>query len=107
MKGLPKTRLEELRNLLIGESLAKSFIESLLAECEELPRQQWQTIEEFKASPVVGWCWIKLTEEVGGDTELAFHNEDSCFYDNSTCIDELNVIYISHVMPIKTPEAPK
>lgn len=82
-------------------------LEVLLDYCKELPGQQWQTIDEFKANPIEGWCWIKLIEGVGDNIELAYFNEDSCFYENAICMDELNVNYITHVMPIKTPEAPK
>jgi len=76
-------------------------------ECKELPDQQWQTIEEFKANPVDGWCWINLSGLV--DMACCW---DGVFYFNDTTAghnhDEIwDIRRITHVMPIKTPEEPK
>ena len=102
---------KRLKELIIRNPGFDTFNQTLLnlidRECKELPDQQWQTIDEFKVNTVGGWCWIKLINDVGGNTEMAYFNEDSCFYENMFCMDTLNVSYITHVMPIKTPEAPK
>lgn len=101
MRVMLEERLIELRNKL-PDSLVKSFIDSLIAECEELPDQQWQTIEEFKANKYECFCWIKLDY----DNPLMGYFADGYFFDNSddVCIFDK---YITHAMPIKTPEAPK
>ncbi len=106
MEGIPKSRLEELRDLLKGESLAKSFIESLIAECTELPNQQWHTIDEFKANPVDGWCHVSCGDKK--ELAMAFF-EDGVFWYNDLFKGSNNFYHvkITHVMPIKTPEAPK
>lgn len=106
MEGISKEELIRVKENM-PDGTSKLFVHTLITMCKELPDQQWQTIDEFKANPVDGWCWIKLTEEVGGNTEMAFSNEDSCFYENMDFNFDLNVDYITHVMPIKTPEAPK
>lgn len=79
------------------------LLDDAIRGCKELPPPQWQTIEDFKANPVNGWCWV---DTVNLSTKMCFFS-GAVFYTT----DELTGFYvptnITHVMPIKTPEAPK
>ena len=98
MKVMSQERLIQIRNRL-PYSLTRSFIDSLITECEELTQDQWQTIEEFKANPVYGPCWINHKLE---NITIAFYNT-VFFIDGCVTNEE----YVTHVMPIKTPGDPK
>lgn len=67
---------------------------------------QWQTIEEFRANPVEGWCHISYSDRKNID--IAYY-EDEGFYFNDmhNNTDNWNDVNITHVMPIKTPGVPK
>lgn len=77
----------------------QQLIMDIIDKCEELPDQQWQTIDEFKANPVKGWCWIqhKSLKTTMAHYKRVFTVNGEMFSDG----------YITHVMPIKTPKAPK
>lgn len=62
--------------------------------------EQWQTIDEFKENTVNGICFVnhKRRGVLG-----CFYKKD-CFHRGDYIID---TNFITHVMPIKTPEAPK
>lgn len=79
--------------------IVASVLEQLDDKCKELPQTQWQTIEEFKANPVDGCCWCYCESE---KNVFIHYYTDERFYTDSNS-EEL----ITHVMPIKTPEAPK
>lgn len=96
---------DAINGLSAGANIA--ILKALLNECKELPYQQRQTIDEFKANPVDGWCWINLS----GLVDMAYC-WDGVFYLNDTTAehnhDEIwDIRRITHVMPIKTPGAPK
>lgn len=66
----------------------------------------WQTIEEFKANPVDGWCHIMYDHS----TEVAYYNEGRFFFKDNSVVDSddtWNIDHISSVQPILTPEAPE
>ena len=94
---------ERLKELSVNNPEFDLHIETLHKlvnrECKELPDQQWQTIDEFKANPVDGWCWIhhKSLKTTMSHYKRVFTVNGEMFADE----------YITHVMPIKTPEAPK
>lgn len=101
MEGISKEILESIDPW--DYETPEQLIMDIIDKCEELPDQQWQTIDEFKANPVEGWCWI---DTVNLSTKMCFFS-GAVFYTT----DELTGFYvptnITHVMPIKTPEAPK
>ena len=106
MEGISKEELIRVKENM-PDGTSKLFVHTLISMCKELPDQQWQTIDEFKANPVDGWCWINLS----GLVDMAYC-WDGVFYLNDTTAehnhDEIwDIRRITHVMPIKTPEAPK
>ena len=74
------------------------------ADIRNVKRQKWQTIKEFKANPVEGWCHISYSDRKIID--MAYY-VDKVFYWNDMCNNSWRGFNITHVMPIKTPEAPK
>lgn len=93
---------DAINGLSAGANIA--ILKALLSECEELPPQQWQTIEEFKANPVEGWCWIFMQDKKL--KHLHYRNDGFWISDNKDIVF-YNHYFITHVMPIKTPEAPE
>ena len=83
------------------DGTSKLFIHCLIAMCKELPPPQWQTIEEFKANPVDGCAFVK---NIYIDEPVMTYTKNCVFYVAGSFLDSE---FISHVMPIKTPEAPK
>ena len=65
--------------------------------------EQWQTIDEFNVSPVNWWCWIYT---VNLSTKMCFFS-DKVFYTTNELTGFYVPTNITHVMPVKTPEAPK
>lgn len=66
---------------------------------------QWQTIDEFKKNPVEGWCFICFS---GHSRDMAYYFKDEKeFHDRDDSGHSVAARNITHVMPIKTPEAPK
>lgn len=67
--------------------------------------EQWQTIDEFIHTD--GWCWIKYD----GVIDMAYFCEGEFYYSDVSATDvsdeRWDMDLITHVMPIKTPEAPK
>lgn len=111
MKYISKERLMQLeyelrsKHSIIADHNLLISREILLAECKELPQEQWQTIEEFKANPVEGWCFVCFS---GRTIEMAFYFKDEKeFHDRDDSGYSFAYKNITHVMPIKTPEAPK
>jgi len=114
MRGISKETLESkinelhecsdrgnnaINGLSAGANIA--ILKALLNECKELPDQQWQTIEEFKANPVDGYYFAMV---IGINKPLMAYVKDSVFYVTGSFQDSNQ---ITQVMPIKTPEAPK
>ena len=100
MEGISK---EDLENMLCSydDSVTIAYItDKLLDACKELPDQQWQTIDEFKANGEEGWCWIYAQESVD---HAWYYSDNFWLRDNSGTA----YFYVTHVMPIKTPEVPK
>lgn len=99
MEGISKQELIRVKENM-PDGTSKLFVHTLITMCKELPDQQWQTIEEFKANPVDGWCWICAQ----GSVDHAWY-----YSDNFWLRDNSGTAYfdVTHVMPIKTPEAPK
>jgi len=79
------------------------LLDEAIDTCKELPQEQWQTIDEFKANPVDGDYHILI----GGHRLILFYR-DRAFWSSQT-ENRLFVHQndITEVMPIKTPEAPK
>lgn len=67
---------------------------------------EWQTIDEFKGNPVEGWLHISYGEESNID-KAYFDGKTFHWNDIGNVDDNWNGVNITHVMPIKTPEAPK
>ena len=108
MEGISKVLLQDLHDIAIriGDLIRAHVLSDLIRECKELPDQQWQTIEEFKANPVDDWVHICFGEERNVDT--AYYRDGGFWWcDMSYGGDNWNDVEITHVMPIKTPEAPK
>ena len=85
----------------LGDLVRAHVLNDLIRECNELPPPQWQTIEEFKANPVEGWCFLihsRFNNRTMGNYSLG-----RFWIDGGISKEE----HITHVMPIKTPEAPK
>lgn len=106
MRYVSEKRLKE---LIIRNPEFDTFNQTLLnlidLECKELPDQKWQTIDEFTANPVDGWCHICYWHS---DTDVAYHAQGKFMWcDASPDGDDYSDVDITHVMPIKTPEAPK
>lgn len=105
MEGISK---EDLENILCSydDSVTIAYITyKVLDACKELPDQQWQTIDEFKANPVDGWCHICYGHR---NTDVAYHAQGKFMWcDASPDGDDYSDVDITHVVPIKTPEAPK
>ena len=100
MRYVSEEEIIRLRNLPNQDVDSRNTLKWLLDNhCKELPEQQWQTREEFKANPVEGWCWIqhKTLKITMSHYRRIFTVDGEMFADE----------YITHVMPIKTPEAPK
>ena len=88
---------DDLRHVTKG--LDEDTESALLEKLIDLPDPQWQTIDEFKSNPVDGWCWIQHKTL----------KTTASYYRNIFTVDG-NVFsseYITHVMSIKTPEAPE
>lgn len=68
--------------------------------------EQWQTIEEFKANPVEGWCHICFGSTKNVDTAY-YASAKFWWHDMHDEGENWGDVNITHVMPIKTPEAPK
>jgi len=79
----------------------QQLIMDIIDKCKELPDQQWQTIDEFKANTVDGWCW--LIHKRFNNRTVGHYSIGRFWIDGGICQEE----HITHVMPIKTPEAPK
>jgi len=98
MEGISKNELIRLKENM-PDNNSKLFIHALIVHCKELPDQQWQSIDEFKANPVDGLCFAMYRNCV---CNLNFWNGrfeyEGMYYSEN---------YITHVMPIKKPEAPK
>jgi len=99
MRYVSEERLRVIANAQYGKE--KWLLENIIKECKELPPPQWQTIEEFRANPVEGWCWVK--EQGYDDIFICHHMYGLLFRD----MDDNLVSGVIHVMPIKTPEATK
>lgn len=98
MEGISKEELIRIKETM-PDGNSRLFMYALVIKCKELPDQQWQTIDEFKANPVEGWCWIQHKYL---KTTMS-HYRRVFAVDGEMLADE----YITHVIPIKTPEAPK
>lgn len=98
MEGISKKELIRLKENMTDNN-SKLFMHALVVHCKELPDHKWQTIDEFKANPVEGWCWIhhKSLKTTMSHYKRVFTVNGEMFADE----------YITNVMPIKTPEAPK
>lgn len=101
MKGISKEELIRLKENM-PDNNSKLFMHALVAHCKELPDQQWQTIEGFKSENQECYCFVVHSDRV---PMLNFYHAGK-FYVDETCY-KLWVGTITHVMPIKTPEAPK
>ena len=73
--------------------------------------KQWRTLEEFKANPIDGWCWITFIEMNGESVvDIAYHSgtyfylSDEC---GNTVYDTWSESKITHVQSIPKPEVPK
>jgi len=99
MEAISKDTLE--KALLDKKCTTESakVLKVLIKHCKELPIQQWQTIDEFKANPVDGWCWI---QHKSLKTTMSYYKRVFTVDGEMFACE-----YITHVMPIKTPEAPK
>ena len=102
MKYISYDRLREIITSCIAAKVYPGIW--VLDECKELPDQQWQTIEEFKANPVEGWCYINIPAT---NSVVMRHYRNYHFYDNEDYSVPMSDYFITHVMPITTPEAPK
>jgi len=94
---------ERLKELSVNNPEFDLHIETLHKlinrECKELPDQQWQTIDEFKANPVEGLCFIMYCNcRLHANYRFGKFENSGMFYSARDITD---------VMPIKTPEAPK
>ena len=73
--------------------------------------RKWQTLEEFKANPVDGWCWISFVgpEDVF-PVDMAYYGGGLFYWDDAcdnTKYDTWAESTITHVQVIHKPEAPK
>lgn len=80
---------------------AISVIETLIdRECKEPSGYQWQTLENFKAKPVEGRCFVSVNGWIHRAT-----------YDNGAFVDTdgspWGIDQIDMVAPVTTPELPK
>lgn len=69
---------------------------------------QWQTVKEFMANPVEGWCWICYGDKL--DVDIAYYSGKLFYFDDAcdrTVYDVWNESTISHVMLIPKPKVPK
>lgn len=101
MEGISK---EDLENILCSydDSVTIAYVtDKVLDACKELQDPQWQTIDEFKANPVDGWCW--LIHKRFNNRTMGNYSLGRFWIDGGITKEE----HITHVMPIKTPEAPK
>ena len=97
-EGISKESLLKYRGFRLD---AEELLDRIIDECKELPAQQWQTIDEFNANPVDGWCF--LIHSRFNHRTMGNHSLGRFWIDGGICKEE----NITHVMPIKTPEAPK
>lgn len=100
MEGISKKELIRLKENM-PDNNSKLFMHALIVHCKKLPDQQWQTIDEFKANPVEGWCFLihsRFNHRTMGNYSLG-----RFWIDGGISKEE----HITHVMPIKTPESPK
>jgi len=103
MEGISKEILESIDSW--DYETPHQLIMDIIDKCKELPDQQWQTIDEFKANPVDGWCHICYGHR---NTDVAYHAQGKFMWcDASPDGDYYSDVDITHVMPIKTPEARK
>jgi len=104
MEGISKEELIRVKENM-PDGTSKLFVHTLIRMCKELPDQQWQTIDEFKANPSYGLCFVSI-----GISrliiDLFYRNTDFYVSGNSDIIFKSSDA-ITDVMPIKTPEAPK
>ena len=103
MEGISKELLTEcfLVAKVLGNRIGAQVLSDLIDQCTELTDQQWQTIDEFKVNPVDGWCF--LIHSRFNHRTMGNHSLGRFWIDGGICKEE----HITHVMPIKTPEAPK
>lgn len=101
MEGISKEELIRVKENM-PDGTSKLFVHTLISMCKELPDQQWQTIEGFKSENHECYCFVVHSDRV---PMLNFYHAGK-FYVDETCY-KLWVGTITHVMPIKTPEAPK
>ena len=103
MEGISKEILESIDSW--DYETPQQLIMDIIDKCKELPDQQWQTIDEFKANPSYGMCFVSI-----GISrliiDLFYRNTDFYVSGNGDIIFKSSGD-ITHVMPIKTPEAPK
>jgi hypothetical protein len=100
MEGISKQELIRVKENM-PDGTSKLFVHTLITMCKELPDQQWQTLDEFNANPVDGWCF--LIHSRFNHRTMGNHNLGRFWIDGGICKEE----NITHVMPIKTPESPK
>jgi hypothetical protein len=70
---------------------------------------KWQTIEEFKANPVDGWChvWYECKDS-GNVWDIAFYVNNKFYWNDMVSNESYNLsdFNITHVMRIEDPVPP-
>jgi len=105
MKYISDNRLNKIKDD-ITDGTSKLFVHTLITLCKELPQEQWQTIEEFKENPVDGWCHICFGSEKNVD-KAYYASDKFWWHDMHDMHENWDDVKITHVIPIKTPGAPK
>ena len=108
MRGISKKELEKRLQALKHDSTARSLLEILIDDCQEL-QEPWMTLEEFLKNPKYEWCWIMLTNKQIHMAYISYNDsENYVFYLNDFDRDEsYSLNEITHVMPIHKPEPPR
>jgi len=101
MEGISKELLVECYHVatVLGNPIRAQVLSDLIAQCTD----QWQTIEEFKASPVDGPCHVMY----GSCIILLFFRKGEFYVSQGGTRLFLHTFRITHVRPIKTPDTPK
>ncbi len=95
--------LDDLESLGDGSGASHAMIDSLSNEIKTLI-PEWVTLRDFEANPSIGHCWVG---GVHRRTVGAFYKENGKFYESEMADYVLNKDTITHVMPLRLPEAPK